>query len=145
MLPTKLNTVLRFDDGRIGTICYNCLDGVGGIWGIHTFQDKDNLPAPDWIAKATVPSSLEGFDVEAIGGTPRWDDIDPIRLINDHYALLEHAEAMAEAGQAFLEFVAIEGDTVTRGQYIKYQVAAISGTEKALSAYRKWKEGQDES
>lgn len=76
MIPSKLNTVLRFDDGRIGTVCYNCLDGVGGMWGVHTFLDRDNLPAPEWIAKDSVPSSLEGFDVEVIGHEPQCAVVD---------------------------------------------------------------------
>lgn len=28
----KLNSKIKAPDGRIGTICYNNLDGVGGVW-----------------------------------------------------------------------------------------------------------------
>ncbi len=52
----KLNTVVRLPDGRIGTICYNFLDGVGGVWGRHDFQMPENgfgdeLPAPDFMLR----------------------------------------------------------------------------------------------
>ena len=34
----KLNTVIKLPDGRVGTTCWNHLDGVGGVWGEHHFE-----------------------------------------------------------------------------------------------------------
>lgn len=52
----KLNTVVRLPDGRIGTICYNHLDGAGGVWGRKTFQMPeggfgDELPEPEFMLR----------------------------------------------------------------------------------------------
>jgi len=57
MWPTfPLNTVLRLPDGRVGTTCYNALDGCGGVWGRHTFTMPDGgfgdeLPRPDFLLR----------------------------------------------------------------------------------------------
>jgi hypothetical protein len=58
----KLNTIIKLLDGRIGTICYNNLDGVGGVWGEHNFTMPrgsfgDELPEPDFMLR---DKSLEG-------------------------------------------------------------------------------------
>jgi hypothetical protein len=52
----KLNTRIKAADGRIGTICYNHLDGVGGVWGEHTFTMPvggfgDELPEPEFMLR----------------------------------------------------------------------------------------------
>lgn len=52
----RLNTVIRLPDGREGTICYHNLDGVGGVWGRHTFTMPsggfgDGLPAPEFMLR----------------------------------------------------------------------------------------------
>lgn len=51
----KLNTVIKLPDGRIGTICWNHLDGSGGVWGRHTFEMPEggfgDLPAPDFMLR----------------------------------------------------------------------------------------------
>jgi hypothetical protein len=52
----KLNTIIKLPDGREGTICWNHLDGVGGVWGIHHFEMPeggfgDNLPEPDFMLR----------------------------------------------------------------------------------------------
>ena len=52
----KLNTVIVLPDGREGTICYNNLDGSGGVWGRHVFKMPDNgfgdeLPPPEFMLR----------------------------------------------------------------------------------------------
>jgi hypothetical protein len=52
----RLNTIVKLPDGRIGTICYNSLDGAGGVWGEHEFEMPlggfgDTLPAPDFMLR----------------------------------------------------------------------------------------------
>lgn len=52
----KLNTIVKLPDGRIGTICWQHLDGAGGVWGIHHFEMPeggfgDNLPAPEFMLR----------------------------------------------------------------------------------------------
>ena len=47
----KLNTLVRIGED-VATVCYNNLDGVGVVWGEHTFQMPsggfgDGLPPPD--------------------------------------------------------------------------------------------------
>ena len=37
----KLGTVVRLSDGRLGTVVYNGLDGVGIKWGEHDPDPKD--------------------------------------------------------------------------------------------------------
>jgi hypothetical protein len=52
----KLNTIIKAPDGRIGTICYNDLDGTGGVWGQHWFEMPpggygENLPRPQFMLR----------------------------------------------------------------------------------------------
>ena len=51
----KLNTLVKLPDSRIGTICYNHIDGVGGIWGKHTFTMPEggfgDLPEPEFMLR----------------------------------------------------------------------------------------------
>lgn len=51
----KLNTIIKLPDGRIGTICYNYLDGSGGIWGKHELKMPKggfgDLPAPEFMLR----------------------------------------------------------------------------------------------
>ena len=51
----KLNTQIKLPGGRIGTICWSHLDGLGGVWGEHTFEMPDggfgDLPAPDFMLR----------------------------------------------------------------------------------------------
>ena len=37
----KLGTKVKLSDGRIGTVVYNSLDGVGIKWGEHNPDPKD--------------------------------------------------------------------------------------------------------
>jgi hypothetical protein len=57
----KLNTIIKLPDGRIGTICYNYLDGIGGVWGEQTFEMPPNgfgdLPEPEFMLR---DKSLQG-------------------------------------------------------------------------------------
>lgn len=72
----KANTVVELSDGRIGTICYNWLDGYGGKFGIHIFDENGDLPAPDFLLrrndmKETTKQSLRNScgnpDLEFVG------------------------------------------------------------------------------
>lgn len=55
----RLNTVIKFSDGRVGTICYNFIDGTGGVWGEHEFEmppsgfDGD-LPVPEFMLRGAA-------------------------------------------------------------------------------------------
>lgn len=61
-----LNTIIQLPDGRIGTICYNHVDGPGGVWGEHEFEMLDGgfgdeLPAPDFMLREKeIEKSLRG-------------------------------------------------------------------------------------
>ena len=51
-----LNTVIKLPDGRIGTICYNWLDGCGGVWGKQHFDTEErmknsDLPKPEFMLR----------------------------------------------------------------------------------------------
>ena len=63
----KLNTIIKLPDGRIGTICYNHLDGYGGVWGIHSFVMPesgfgDELPRPEFMLRGKSLERLIGVD-----------------------------------------------------------------------------------
>lgn len=52
----KGGTVIRLPDGRVGTICYNNLDGVGGVWGERDFSGvnqnfDDGWPRPEFMLR----------------------------------------------------------------------------------------------
>lgn len=69
----RLNTRIKSADGRIGTVCYNDLDGAGGVWGEHNFDMPpggygDNLPQPEFMLRAaydnaTVAEFVPEFEV----------------------------------------------------------------------------------
>uniref|UniRef100_A0A6M3JM17 Uncharacterized protein n=1 Tax=viral metagenome TaxID=1070528 RepID=A0A6M3JM17_9ZZZZ len=74
----KLNTIIRLPDGRIGTICYQGLDGVGGVWGEHEFSIKPGefgcqLIAPEFMLKEKEMEPIlrdyiyHRADVECVG------------------------------------------------------------------------------
>lgn len=76
----QAGTVIRFEDGRIGTICWRHLDGEGGVWGEHDFGGveenfNDKWPAPDFMLRPKkVEKSLQdghlrlgGKAVECVG------------------------------------------------------------------------------
>lgn len=80
MIPTtlRLNTVIRLPDGREGTICWNNLDGCGGVFGRHHFEMPaggfgGSLPAPEFMLreKSVEPllrqRSPHRSDVECVG------------------------------------------------------------------------------
>lgn len=59
-----LGTVIKFADGRIGTICMHSLIGCGGVWGEQDFDTPeirqavldgggftDVLPRPDFVLR----------------------------------------------------------------------------------------------
>ncbi len=37
----KLGTQIEFNDGRVGTVIYNSLIGVGIVWGLHEPDPSD--------------------------------------------------------------------------------------------------------
>lgn len=52
----ELGTIIRLPDNRIGTICWNHLDGAGGVFGEHDFSHvepgfSDELPAPEFMLR----------------------------------------------------------------------------------------------
>lgn len=76
----KLNTVIQLPDGRVGTICYNNLDGTGGVWGRHIFimperSFGDELPGPDFLLRThtdylhaiLIKDGAHKPDVELVG------------------------------------------------------------------------------
>ena len=72
----KLNTIIKLLDGRVGTICWNHLDGVGGIWERHNFEMPaggfGDLPPPDFMLRESdVRNLLVKFghkpDLECVG------------------------------------------------------------------------------
>lgn len=69
----KLNTVIKLPDGRVGTICYNNLDGVGGMFGLHTFEVpdesfSDKLPEPEFMLREKeMQGRVGGKDSECVG------------------------------------------------------------------------------
>ncbi|KKR01600.1 MAG: hypothetical protein UT24_C0003G0007 [Candidatus Woesebacteria bacterium GW2011_GWB1_39_12] len=69
-----LNTVIKLPDGRIGTICYNWLDGCGGIWGKKHFDteermDNPDLPEPEFMLREKeIEGKLRGLEnAECVG------------------------------------------------------------------------------
>ena len=58
----KLNTIIKLPDGRVGTICWNNLDGSGGVWGKHHFEMPPNgfgdLPEPTFMLREKKVESL---------------------------------------------------------------------------------------
>lgn len=72
----KLNTIIKLPDGRIGTICYNNIDGCGGVWGVHTFEMPEggfgDLPKPEFMLREKkIEASLRKYghrvDMECVG------------------------------------------------------------------------------
>lgn len=71
-----LNDRIRLPDGRVGTICWNNLDGCGGVWGEHHFEMPsggfgDELPAPEFMLREKeIEQSLRQHhapDMECVG------------------------------------------------------------------------------
>lgn len=74
----RLNDVIVVD-GRVGTICYNSLDGCGGVWGEHQFDTsnessyREDLPKPEFMLRNKYFEERwrqDGFhrsDVECVG------------------------------------------------------------------------------
>lgn len=73
----KLGTIIELPDGRIGTICWNHLDGSGGVWGRHDFSGvsadfSDDLPAPEFMLREksieqSLRNSSHRSDLECVG------------------------------------------------------------------------------
>ena len=58
-----LNTVIKLPDGRIGTICYNWLDGCGGIWGKKHFDTAEFM-----LREKEIEGKLRGLEnAECVG------------------------------------------------------------------------------
>jgi len=72
----RLNTRVQVRDGRVGTVCYNNLEGVGGVWGRHTFEMPHggcgDLPEPEFLLRDSSLARLfpgrecVGIDVKVI-------------------------------------------------------------------------------
>lgn len=74
----KAGTIVRFSDGRYGTVVYNGLDGVGIKWGKHRVTMEDifgsggmlNETPPDgyqWKAEAMLRAPYKGADMPCVG------------------------------------------------------------------------------
>jgi len=74
----KPNTIIELPDGRRGTICYNNLDGCGGVWDEHDFNIPDGesnfndiYPAPQFMLREKEVELLlrqrHRTDVECVG------------------------------------------------------------------------------
>ena len=73
----KLNTIIKLPDDRIGTICWNHLDGSGGVWGEHEFEMPNggfgDLPAPEFmlrekeVEESLRKSGSHRVDMECVG------------------------------------------------------------------------------
>lgn len=84
-----LNTVIRLPDGRVGTICWHHLDGYGGVWGEHRFDEdrvrndnyfSDELPRPEFM--------LREKSIEALFRRDGWHRHD-IECVGTDYEILE--------------------------------------------------------
>jgi len=88
----KLNTVIRLPDGREGTICWNHLDGSGGVWGHHYFEMPDggfgdDLPAPQFLLRPKMQGDypLE----ESLRRGPHRSDLE---CVGEEYEVLAEQE-----------------------------------------------------
>jgi len=68
----KLNTIIKLPDGRIGTICYNYIDGSGGVWGKQEFKMPEggfgDLPEPEFMLREKeLQGRVGGKDSECVG------------------------------------------------------------------------------
>jgi hypothetical protein len=64
----KAGTYIKLPDGRIGTICWNNIDGQGGIWGFHPELKEladigfdDRFPCPEFMLRLKIQN---GYDLE---------------------------------------------------------------------------------
>ena len=89
MLPPKLNTVIRLNDGRVGTICYHSLDGTGGVWGVHKFEMPKggfgDLPEPDFLDREPAFRDLAVRNghkptIEMLGTCPDFDVVSAAQI-----------------------------------------------------------------
>lgn len=69
---SRLNTIVRVSDGRVGTICYHNLEGVGGVWGRHKFEMPasgfGDLPKPEFLLRALDREIIEGVENAGVEG-----------------------------------------------------------------------------
>ena len=82
----KAGTIIKLPDGRVGTICWNYLDGQGGIFGEHIWLKElsnvgfdDRFPCPEFMLREKAVEHLlqsnnplkgiecVGVDFEVIG------------------------------------------------------------------------------
>lgn len=90
-IEMKLNTLVKLPDGRIGTICYNHLDGAGGVWGEHHFEMpeggfSDDLPEPDFMLREKkVEELLKGGSMGGHKST--------MECVGEDYEIIENANA----------------------------------------------------
>lgn len=84
----KLNTQIKLPDGRIGTICYNHLDGVGGVWGKHEFEMPPtgfgDLPEPDFMLREPALQGRVGCEKSICVGEKFKVIYSPVPLTNNH-------------------------------------------------------------
>ena len=75
----KAGTIIELPDGRIGTVVYNSLDGVGIKWGVHNitindiqgsgnlFNNEEVDDDYDLYPDAMLRSAYSGTDLECVG------------------------------------------------------------------------------
>jgi hypothetical protein len=80
-IEMKLGTHIKMADGRIGTVVYNGLDGVGVKWGIHHPDPKDFEGSSGGLVPWDVPQDF------------RWW---PDAILRDPWAYCEQAGWKAE-------------------------------------------------
>ena len=74
----KAGTKIKLKDGRIGTVVYNGLDGVGIKWGEHNITENNIIgsgglineeipPDYEYFAEAMLRESYPGAELECVG------------------------------------------------------------------------------
>ena len=86
----KGGTIIKLPDGRVGTICYNNLDGVGGVWGERDFGGvnqnfDDGWPRPEFMLREKA--------VEALLREPDWHNHRPdLECVETKYTIVRRPE-----------------------------------------------------
>lgn len=55
----KLGTIIKMEDGRVGTVVYNSLIGVGVKWGEHSPKEEDFAGTTGNLIEESAPDGWE--------------------------------------------------------------------------------------